>query len=119
MAYEIVPAGRMKDSPVPPYQVKQPNTPDEIVLQDPAYFPDILPIYPMKMDTHFYAPEGTGENIPNPPDPPPPDPGLKVRANVDEPFRPVAGNETQTFPPNGPQFRGTGGPAPAEGYTTG
>jgi hypothetical protein len=78
------PPGQMKPGPqaVPP--------PEAVQLQDPVYPPGILPIYPAKMDPAFWAPAGDGSNIPNPPDP---DPALKVRANVDEPFKPIAGTE--------------------------
>lgn len=110
MAYEILPAGKMADSPVPPYKVLT-TPPEAVQLQEPAYFPDILPIYPAKMNPYFWDPVGDGSQIPNPPDPPPPEnmAAFKVRANVDEPFRQVSGNEPDVIPMTGPQYaRATG-----------
>jgi hypothetical protein len=102
MAYEIVDADAARQMDPPPYKIRQPAPGEPIKLQEPAYFPDILPIYPAKMNPYFWAPEGTGENIPNPPDP---DPALAVPANVDVPFRPVAGNEPEEIPVSGAQNR--------------
>lgn len=90
MAEETKPAGQMKPSPVPKAAAKEPAP---IELQDPVYLPGTLPIYPAKMHPNFWEPEGDGSNLPNPPDPPAADPALRVRANVDEEFKPTAGTE--------------------------
>lgn len=82
---EAKPAGQMAPSPVPP-----PGAAPEIELQAPAYLPGTLPIYPAKMDPAFWAPGGEASALPPPPKP---DPALRVRANVDEQFKPVAGTE--------------------------
>jgi len=69
--------GLMNPSPVPPASS---DNPAEIELQQPVFFPDILPIYIIKV--HPAAGLAAAEAAATEPAPPPP---KHVPANVDDP----------------------------------
>jgi len=78
---------RMGASPVPPAQH---GAPAEIQLEPPKYLPGTLPMNILKQSPDAWTGEGDGTQALKPPELVP---AKVIRANVDEPFVPFAGNE--------------------------
>jgi len=75
---------RMGASPVPP---PQRGAPEEIQLEPPRFLPGTLPMNILKNSPDAWTGEGDGTQAVKPPELVP---AKVIRANVDEPFQPMA-----------------------------